>query len=159
MGDRHGFFEANATNYRFSDILAAVGVAQLEKADEIIGRRREIAAMYDKLLAEDDGITIPRAIEGGEHNYQCYCVYVEAGGDDLRDQLIADLDERNIETQIGTHALSNTDAFGDARRGGDLSTAKALAKNLLTLPVAHSMTNDDQRRVVDALESAIEDRT
>ena len=32
MGDRRGFFKPNATNYRFSDILAAVGVAQLEKA-------------------------------------------------------------------------------------------------------------------------------
>lgn len=159
MGDRDGFVRADATNYRFSDILAAVGVAQLEKADEIVDRRREIAALYDDLIADVAGVTAPVEIDGGRHNYQCYCVYVEAGDDTLRDRLIEDLAERNIETQIGTYALSQTIAFEDARRGSVLSTSQALAANLLTLPIAHSMSDGDQRRVVDSLVAAIDART
>lgn len=158
MGDRHGFFKADATNYRFSDILAAVGVAQLEKADEIISRRREIAARYDELLADLDGVIPPAVIDGGNHNYQCYCVYIEAGDDELRDELIDALGEKGIETQIGTYALHDTDAFGDAKRHGSLENSAALQDNLLTLPVAHSMTDSQQDRVVEELENAIENR-
>lgn len=159
MGDRQGFFRADATNYRFSDVLAAIGVAQLEKAPDIVERRRELAARYDELLADVDGILPPAVVEGGRHNYQCYCVYVSAGDDSLRDDLIEAMAEQNIETQIGTYALSETDAFADAARGSDLDTAKSLYHNLLTLPVAHSMTEADQRRVVDELAGAVDDLT
>jgi len=75
MGDRHGFFKSNATNNRFSDILAAVGVAQLEKADKIIGRRREIAARYDELIDEVDGVTAPKVIDGESQLPVLLCLY------------------------------------------------------------------------------------
>ena len=159
MRDRQGFFKADATNHRFSDILAAVGVAQLEKADEIIGRRREIAARYDELIAEIDGVIAPEVIDGGVHNYQSYCVYIEKGDASLRDELIEALAERDIETQIGTYALHHTDAFADAKQHGKLETSTALFHNLLTLPVSHSMTESQQQRVVDALETEIKSRT
>jgi len=159
MGERHGFFKADATNYRFSDILAAVGVAQLEKADEIIDRRQEIAARYDELIAEIDGVTAPTVVDGGVHNYQCYCVYIEAGDITLRDDLIEALATRDIETQIGTYALHQTDAFADAKQHGKLETSTALYQNLLTLPVSHSMTESQQQRVVDALETEIKSHT
>lgn len=154
-GDHPGFVRADATNYRLSDVLAAIGVTQLERAHEILGKRREIAAVYDDLLTDVDGITTPEVIDGGTHNYQCYSVYVEAGDDGLRDELIDAMAEVSIETQIGTHALSETEAFGDVKRGSDLTTSKKLADNLLTLPVAHSMTEEDQHRIVEELERAI----
>lgn len=158
MGDRHGFFKSDATNYRFSDILAAVGVAQLEKADEIIGRRREIASRYDQLLADLDGVTAPAVIDGGKHNYQCYCAYIKAGDDELRDELIDAMAAEEIETQIGTYALHDTEAFGDAKQPGSLENSAALQDNLLTLPVAHSMTEAQQQRVVDTLKAEIDKR-
>lgn len=151
-----GFERASATNFRLSDILAAVGVAQLEKTDEIIGRRREIAHHYTDLLADVDGVVPPHEPDGAEHTYQSYCVYVDAGDEAIRDSLIGTLADRDIETQIGTFALHETAAFGDARRVGELSNATALARNLLTLPVAHSMTASDQDRVVDALDEALD---
>lgn len=156
MGDRHGFFVPDATNYRFSDILAAVGVAQLEKAPEIVERRREIAATYDDLLADVDGVTAPSEIDGGVHNYQSYCVFLEAGEEELRDDVIDAMADRDIETQIGTFALSETNAFAEATKGSTLGTSKKLFHNLLTLPIAHSMTDEDQHRVVDTLRETIE---
>ena len=153
--DEIRFVRTDATNYRFSDILAAVGVAQLEKADEIVDRRRELARRYTDLLAEVDGILPPRAPDGVGHTFQSYCVYVDSGDDDTRDRLIEALAERGIETQIGTYALQCTEAFADAERGGDLETSRDLYRNLLTLPVAHSMTEADQRRVVTALEDSL----
>jgi len=158
-GDQAGFIRADATNYRFSDVLAAIGVAQLERVDEIITRRREIAAVYDDLFKSVDGVDTPTVVDGGKHNYQSYCVYIEGGDTSLRDTLIEKLADESIESQIGTFALSETTAFSDATRGSDLSTSKNLYHNLLTLPVSHSMTEADQRRVVDVVESEIESRT
>lgn len=156
-GDRPGFVRANATNYRFSDILAAVGVAQMEKQPEIASRRKEIAERYTELLADVEGVIPPHVPADAEHVYQSYCVHIEAGDETLRDDLIERLDEHNIETQIGTHALHQTEAFSDSRRVGELSNSEALHDNLLTLPIPHSMTEEQQGRVVDKLIEAIQE--
>lgn len=157
-GGEDGFVRANATNYRMSDILAAVGVAQLEKADDIFGARREMAALYDDLLADVDGVYPPVKVGDVYHTYGSYCAYVEAGTDSTRDELIDVLGERGIESQIGTYALHKTSAFNDARRGSDLSTSRNLYHNLLTLPMAQTMTEDDQTRVVEVLEEELDAR-
>jgi dTDP-4-amino-4,6-dideoxygalactose transaminase len=151
-----GFVRADATNFRFSDILAAVGVAQLDQLDEIVERRREIAHRYTDLLESVEGVVPPVEPSAAKHNYQCYCVYVEAGGEGTRDDLMDTLAEADIESQIGTYALHQTSAFADARQVGDLETSRALYHNLLTLPVAHNMSNADQDRVVETLDSGLE---
>lgn len=151
-----GFVRADATNYRLSDVLACIGVAQMEKLDSIVERRREIAGLYNELISELDGVRSPNEVEGGRHNYQSYCVYVETGGVGMRDELIRGFAEEDIETQIGTYSLHDTEAFGDAERGGDLSNSLALQNNLLTLPVAHSMSEDDQYRVAETLDDLLE---
>lgn len=154
-----GFVRADATNFRFSDILAAVGVAQLDKLDAIVERRQEIAHRYTDLLTEVPGVTPPAEPAPAHHNFQSYCVYVEAGDENTRDELIDALAAEDIESQIGTYALHQTDAFADAKRVGDLNTSRSLYHNLLTLPVAHSMTDRDQERVVDTLAAALESAT
>lgn len=155
--DEVAFVRADATNFRLSDVLAAIGVAQMSKLDDIVSKRRDIAASYDELLGEVDDVTPPAAPEEARHVYQSYCARIDAGDDDLRDDLIEAMAEEDIETQIGTYGLHHTPAFEDVRRAGDLDASSDLATNLLTLPVAHSMTDDDQQRVVDALVRAIEE--
>jgi len=151
-----GFVQADATNYRFSDVLAAIGVAQLEKRESIVSTRRALARRYNDLIDPVTGIETPTEREDGRHTYQSYCVDVEAGDDRMRDRCIEMLAESDIESQIGTYALHRTEAFEDAERVGSLEVSAALHDNLLTLPVAHTMTAADQERVVDTLTAAIE---
>jgi dTDP-4-amino-4,6-dideoxygalactose transaminase len=149
------FVRADATNFRLSDVLAAIGVAQLEKRESVIERRKELAHRYTDLLQEVDAIREPHEPDAATHTYQTYAVYVEAGGDEARDEIIEQLAEDNIETQIGTFALHRTPAFRDSTRSGPLSVSTSLERNLLALPIAHSMTGADQERVVDRLDEAI----
>ena len=151
-----GFVRADGTNRRFSDVLAAIGVAQLEKLDDIVKRRRELAHRYDRHLHNIVGIVTPSVPDPAFHTYQSYTIFTEAGEASTRDELIDRLADRNIETQIGTYALHNTEAFADAKRADDLSTADVLGRNLLTLPVTHEMTEEDQKRVVTALDEELE---
>lgn len=155
--DSEGFVEPDATNYRLSDILAAVGVAQMDKADEIFGHRQEIAAQYDERLAAVEGVEPPAIPDGVEHTYGSYCVYVAAGDDATRDALIDRLDAADIESQVGTYALHLTDAFADATRGTALERSADLSHNLLTLPIAHGMGSAEVDRVVDALDDALDE--
>jgi len=154
--DNEGFVRADATNYRMSDILAAVGVAQLQRSDEIFERRREVATRYDKLLASVDGIQPPHVDNRAHHTYGSYCAYVDVGDDTVRDNLIDLMSDRDIETQIGTYALHRTDAFDEAERATTLEVSADLYHNLLTLPITHSMTEADQERVVNALDEELE---
>lgn len=152
-----GFVRADATNYRLSDVLACIGVAQMRKLDEIVERRKEIAGLYTELLEEVEGVRAPKEVDGGRHNYQSYCVYVETGGERVRDDLIQGFADVDIEAQIGTYALHDTEAFGNVERIGSLSNSLRLQNNLLTLPVAHSMSEDDQYRVVETLDGLLEE--
>ncbi len=145
------------TNYKMSDILAAVGVAQMSKLSNIIERRIELAGNYDKLLSEVDGIRPPQKEKGVKHTYQTYAAYVEI--ERIRNKLIADLKNIGIETQIGTYALHLEPYFGNLRKQGDLNGSKLLYENLLALPMCHSMTRADQEYVVSQLEKLLKSST
>ena len=89
-------------NYKMSDIIAAVGVAQLGKLDKIIERKRELAKYWDEKLREIDFIETPYVSENVKHIYQSYVALVDRHIN--RNKLIVTLMKRGIQTQIGTYA-------------------------------------------------------
>jgi dTDP-4-amino-4,6-dideoxygalactose transaminase len=147
MVDGRWQFMSVGTNYKLSDVLGAIGVKQLEKVEEIIGRRRELASIYDSLLDGNDFLIRPTAKEGVYHIYQTYAALVTKGG--ARDRLIKDLREKEIETQIGTYSLHVQPSFDGVMRIGDLGRSRKLFENLLALPMSHSMTREDQEMVIE----------
>lgn len=148
-------FEAAGYNYRLSDILAAVGLAQLEKLDWILERRREIAARYRDLLADVPGITPPLEPAWGGHVYQSFVVLLDASID--RDSIIATLANEGIETTLGTYALHCQPYFQRTYgySSGDLPVSRSAFDQTLTLPLFVTMDGATQERVVDALLRAI----
>jgi len=146
-------FVRGGTNYKLSDILSAVGVAQIKKINTIIKRRIELASYYNKLLAEVNSIRPPEKRENTKHVYQTYAAYIEKEG--ARDRLIADLCKKNIETQIGTYALHLQPSYKKVRKIGKLKKAQKLYQNLLALPMSHSMTKKDQEYVVSEIKSIL----
>ncbi len=115
-----GDFDSLGYNYRLTDIQAAVGVAQMRKLDRILQRRREIAAYYDRELANLELISLPRADRGLVHSYQSYVLYVDSKGEDragnsvseqCRNQIMLGLETRGIATRPGTHAVHALDYY------------------------------------------------
>lgn len=149
--NRESKFIRCGTNYKLSDILAAVGVKQMEKIDTIINKRIELANYYNDLLAEVESVRPPKKREDTKHVYQTYAAYVELDG--ARDKLIADLRKKNIETQIGTYALHLQPSYEGVKKIGKLERAEKLYRNLLALPMCHSMTKKDQEYVVSEIEA------
>ena len=85
-------------NYRLSDLAAAVGVAQLRRLDELLAKRAAVAARYDALLANIEGLTIPAPPRPGVRlSWFVYVVRVAPEID--RDQLRARLAERGVASR------------------------------------------------------------
>jgi dTDP-4-amino-4,6-dideoxygalactose transaminase len=146
-------FTGAGTNYKLSDVLAAIGVAQMDKIDTIIQRRIELAKYYTELLAGVDAVRPPEEKKNAKHTYQTYAVYIEKNG--IRDKIIEDLRKKGIETQIGTYALHLQPSYRRARKVGKLERAEKLYRNLLALPMCHWMTESDQEYVVSELRKSI----
>jgi len=151
-GSREGTdFVRIGTNYKLSNILAAVGLGQMEKIDELLARRRSLARNYMALLDGCSDVVIPSGTPGGEHSFQSFCIYVKN-----RDEILQGMREKGIEVQIGTYALHLHPAFAPSefcRIQGDMSGSQYAFDHCLTLPLYHELAGSEQEIVVDSLKN------
>jgi len=88
-----------AFNYRMTNIQAAIGLAQLERIDEYAEKRRGNAQLYNSLLKDVDGITLPSEMPWARNVYWMYSILV---GDEFprrRDELMTRLEQKGIGTR------------------------------------------------------------
>lgn len=145
-------FNGNGTNAKISDILSAICLVQMNKIDEIINKRVEMARVYTELLDDVRGVVVPSVHPNAKHTFQTYAVRLEKGD---RDKCISKLAEKGIETQIGTYALHLLSRFKKLKRIGPLTNSTRLYHNLLALPMAYDLSEEDQQFVVEALKREI----
>lgn len=153
-----GLFDKLGFNLRFSDIQAAVGIAQMSKLPTLLAERRARAKRYDELLADVDDLQTPTAGPVDGHNYQSYVVRVLEGGRERRNRIMEELAVDDIQTRPGTHAVHR---LGYYRKKYDLApddfpNASLCEDTTITLPIFPGMTHADQTRVVGVLKRALE---
>lgn len=147
-------FEQIGTNYKLSNVLAAIGLAQMEMVEELLSERQFLAAHYIELLTEVPYVALPRITSGGEHSWQTFCVFVEE-----RDRMMAALRKQCIEAQIGTYSLHMHKAFTEnplCRIHGELHGSRQAFSRCLALPLFHGMTNLEQLDVVGNLKEQLQ---
>jgi dTDP-4-amino-4,6-dideoxygalactose transaminase len=142
-------FERIGTNYKLSNLQAAVGVVQMGHIDELLARRRALAARYVELLAGRPGVSIPPTTVRGMHSYQSFCIHVPE-----RDRLVQALRADGIEVQIGSYALHQHPAYRGGAAvevHGTLEGSTFAFDHCLALPLYHELTFEQQDEVVAAL--------
>jgi len=136
-------------NARLDEIQAAILRIKLRHLDEWNGRRQEIAARYNELLAGTDIIT-PEIPAGGRHVFYCYAIRVTGG---RRDALRAFLAERGVGTQIHypvpIHMQEAAQFLG--YRQGDLPITEKVAGEVLSLPMFAELTDAQIDRVTSSV--------
>jgi dTDP-4-amino-4,6-dideoxygalactose transaminase len=138
-------------NYRLSNLLAAVGRAQLEALPERVAARRRINARYRELLAGIPGISfMPEAVYG-ESNCWLTCLLVDPGGAGTdRETIRVALEAEDIESRPLWKPMHLQPVFRAASvYGGDVSAL--LFERGLCLPSGSALTDADQQRVVEIL--------
>ncbi|MGB3482209.1 MAG: DegT/DnrJ/EryC1/StrS family aminotransferase [Mycobacterium sp.] len=139
-------------NYRMTDLQAAVGLVQLSKLDKVIGRRRELAAVYQRSLGEVAGLRCVTDPVDGESNYQSFWVEVGADYPLEREQLLEKLAAAEISARRGIMAAHRQPAYSGRDCGGAaLQITEHLTDHTLILPLYHELTDAQQQRVIDVL--------
>ena len=152
--ERRFVHNALGWNYRFTNIQAAIGLAQLEKLNEHIKRKREIGSIYNKLLSDINGIDLPLV----ETNYaeNIYWVFGIVLGEnyrrDARD-IINMLSENNIGTRPFFWPMHEQPVF---RKMGLFTNerypiAENLARRGFYIPSGLALTDNQIRIVSDKL--------
>ena len=159
--DRLGF------NYRLTDVQAALGVAQLERLDEMLAERAERRRCYTERLAALDygapagegdpaGLVLPCADRGDERrSWFVYAVRLPAGAD--RDA-VRRRPRPARDRGEGLHAVHPPDAHYRERFGyreGQFPVAEDASARLLALPFFPSITEQQIDRVCEALAEAL----
>jgi perosamine synthetase len=143
-------------NYRWTDIQAAVGIAQLEKLDRIIELRSAAAARYGELLDEVEGAELAPA-DDADHR-RSWFVYVFALAPEVdRGRVMVELREAGVDVAEYVpcvHLLTYMrDRYGFGE--GLCPVAEDIGARTLALPFYAGIEPDDQEYVIEALRSAL----
>lgn len=141
-------------NYRMTNVAAAIGVAQLERADLHVGRRREVAGWYAAALADVGGIELAPQAGWAQSAHWLVCVRLTEPAAD-RDAVMRALDERGIETRPCFFPLHELPIYASRGAAGDFPVAEDLGARGLCLPTSATLGETDVERVALALEHVL----
>jgi perosamine synthetase len=130
-------------NFRMPDIVAALGISQLNKADRLIEMRRKHSKYLAEALAEVDDIIIPEFPEEVFNVYQEFPIKVKAGAE-TRDKLKNYLAEKSILTRISFFPVHLTHFYKNVLKYKDrLEVTEQVYSQALTLPMYPSLSGED----------------
>ena len=143
-------------NYRLTDLQAALGVSQMQRLDEYVARRHELATRYDRLLA-DLPVTTPWQHPEGYSGLHLYVVRVDEGRAGTSHRRVFErLRERGIGVNvhyIPVHTQPYYQRMGFAV--GQFPEAERYYAEAISLPMFATLTNAEQDEVVAALADAL----
>jgi len=133
-------------NFRMPNLLAAFGVAQLEKVEEFLNIKRENAKYYNELLKDVKGVTLPTEKEWAENCYWLYSILIEDDYGITRDELINVLKEEGVESRPFFMAVHEMPPYKDCKHG-DMSVTDEICKKGINLPSSVGIKKSEIEKV------------
>lgn len=130
-------------NYRLPDILCALGLSQLKKADAGLERRKEIADKYDKAFERADIQYLPSSTGNG-HAYHLYILLV-----DNRKAFYEELKKQGIHAQIHYIPVHTLPYYKKLYGAQSLPHAEAYYERCISLPMYPTLTDEQQDFVIE----------
>jgi dTDP-4-amino-4,6-dideoxygalactose transaminase len=148
---------APGINGKVSEINAAFGLLQLKHVDAAIEHRRQVDARYRRELAGVKGITVPTHDPYMKSNYSYFPVLVERDFAISRDALYKAMMARNLFTRRYFYPLiSDFPMYRSlpSSRPDNLPVATEVASKVLCLPISSALSQEDQTRVIEAIQAS-----
>ncbi len=148
--DRLGF------NYRLSDIACAIGLAQLDRLEEMLAGRARVAALYRTALAGIEGLELPCPdADGNRRGWFVFVVQLPRGVD--RDETVRSLAAHAVPSKPyfpAVHLMSfYRERFG--HREGEFPVCEDVAARSIALPFFPEMSESQVTRVAEALSTVL----
>lgn len=142
-------------NYRLSNLLAALGVGQLEGLPGKIGRRRAIQQAYKEALREISGVAFMPVPEWSQPNYWLTCITLDPKSARVdREQVRLALEAENIESRPLWKPMHRQPVFAGCAAYLNGTSDDLFARGLC-LPSGSGMTDAEQARVIAVLRRAL----
>ena len=145
-------FNMIGTNYKLTNIQAAVGLGQLEEIEKLLKKRISLANNYKKLINKIDKIDLPKVLNpqpNCQHSFQTYIVYIKN-----RDSVMKKMRDNGIEVQIGSYSLHMHNAFNNNTNielRGEMKNSKWCYNHALALPLYNDLTYEMQEIIIKEL--------
>jgi dTDP-4-amino-4,6-dideoxygalactose transaminase len=163
-------FTIRGYNYRMTDMQGALGVCQMNKKEYILNGRREIASKYDIALKDVPQLVTPYIPDEYKHGFQSYvCIFTD--GEDIssltkqqidrinikRNSFMEKLENKNIATRQGTHAIHTLDyyKFKNSFTDEDFLNSYAADRLSIAIPLYAEMTNEEFDYVIDSIKEVL----
>jgi dTDP-4-amino-4,6-dideoxygalactose transaminase len=156
-GYRHYEVVQPGFKYNMTDIQAALGIHQLPRLDGWIDRRAELAANYDRLLADLPVELPPPAAPHTRHAWHLYTVLVDPDAAIGRDAMLEEFTRNRIGVGVHYRAVHlhpyYRESYGIA--ADDLPVANQISERTVSIPLSPKVTEEDQEDVAGVLRQAL----
>jgi len=160
-------------NQRMTDLQAALGAAQMQRAESIVAERRQLAATYDAAFADLEWLQTPVAQADHGHGYQSYpCLFEPEqvrqalmAGDleklnavhERRNAWMEALQKQGVSTRPATHAVHMLSHYRKTYhlKPEQFPAAQAANDCSISLPLFHGMRVEEQQHVIDVVRSRL----
>ncbi|MBN2421486.1 DegT/DnrJ/EryC1/StrS family aminotransferase [Candidatus Woesearchaeota archaeon] len=146
-------------NYRLTNMQAAIGLAQVERADYLINKRIQNAKLYTSLLKDVPGISSQPQKEWAKNVYWMYGILVDKNKFGMsKDELMKALMEKGVETRSFFYPMHKQPVyFAKDERFPDVTGKYPVSEKLfeegLYLPSSSSLTEEQIKKIVDTIKS------
>jgi len=143
---RRYWHEEMGFNYRMTNLQAALGCAQLRRAEDLIARRSQLLDWYAGAL-EGSGVRLNRRSAWATPSYWMICAEVEGMDEVGRERLMTDLRSRGVDTRPYFYPMSDMPYFKTA----DTPVAHAVFAQGINLPSYVDLEPSDVEAIAEAL--------
>lgn len=138
---RRYWHETLGFNYRMSNLAAAIGVAQMERIDSLLDRRRMVARWYRDALASCDLFSLPIEAADVHHAWWMVSVLLPEWAD--RDALMTRMADRGIETRPFFYPAHEMPMYQDSVSDGCCPIASEMSRRGICLPTSSGLSQRD----------------
>jgi perosamine synthetase len=149
--DKHIPFQISAVGYKYkmSNLQAALGLGQIERIEELVGKKRTIFGWYRKRLAGVAGLTLNTERCWARNIYWMTSVVLDENLGISRNEVLAGLKQRRVDSRPFFPPVSSFPMFQS--REAENPVAYRISRQGLNLPSGHNLTEQDVERVCSSL--------
>ncbi len=145
-------------NYRITDFQCALGISQLNKLDDFVKRRREIASQYDEAFRQDNRFITPAVTEAVQHAYHLYPLqikFAEIGLD--RKELFDRVEDKGISLQVHYIPVHMQPYYRKnyGYEEGDFPAAVAFYEREVSIPMYPALDEEDVNTIISSIDKAV----
>jgi perosamine synthetase len=137
-------------NFRMTNMQAAIGVAQMDRIDELLSRKKVIFEAYDSFLSKIEGVSLLPKNAWSQNSYWLYTLVLNGYDSSVRDQLISNLEFRGLDARPGFYPMHQMEPYKEFAQG-KYPVSSYISANSLSLPCSICLTNEEITHIIEIL--------